>query len=466
MEVMAAEFPDIYQQFMEPPTFDTADTGEDTGTSGINWNMFSSDISKSKNIAHDSNENMKFEILTEQNSGQHLKITASQSPLSSMNMVHMTGSSITNSIKDLGGCVPTTGLQSDVNFAKRKAEESCFVDTETSAELTEFADLDDILTLLEEREENPSTNSQLGIAKSAFGCQWSDFSSCLHGDSCPFIKHFLGLAELQEPVVAQTQPPRVHSVVVLKQTPTGLVKLRESLLPLGQEEVKRLQSMTPEEQVQHLGLNTAQLRQENKQMTTISSSSSTLQLREQVGQFMQPSVTQYSVPVSNKSTGYSSVPYFNNTISQYTTLPASNIRFRSSGSVPYRPPPNAVLVKVPTTSVLQTQSSYQFNIPTPSPSPPTNSAMSPPSTKYPLLCSECDTQFHDSKSLVKHTRNQHQMYQCNKCGEETVGYYRMATHTKKNHSKEPAFFCQCGRNFSEKRGLTKHQNSCSFFNPH
>ena len=36
MEVMAAEFPDIYQQFMEPPPSHSA-VDEDTGTSGIHW---------------------------------------------------------------------------------------------------------------------------------------------------------------------------------------------------------------------------------------------------------------------------------------------------------------------------------------------------------------------------------------------------------------------------------------------
>ena len=279
--------------------------------------------------------------------------------------------------------------------------------------------------------------------------------------------------------------PRVTSVVVLRQTPNGLIKLQESLMPLGPDEVKRLQAMTPQEQVRHLGLNTAQLRQENTKQVISNTSSSTLQLREQGGQFARPvnpaqyNMTQYTVPMSNNttySTGQFSVPVsasqgqyssVSSASAHYTTLSTSNIKYRSSGSVPYRAPPNAVLVKVPT-SVLQNQSSYPFSIPTPSPSPPTIShlsATSPPNPKYPLLCSECDSQFHDSKSLVKHTRNQHQAYQCNKCGEETVGYYRMATHTKKNHSKEPAFFCQCGRNFSEKRGLTKHQNSCNFYNP-
>ena len=62
----------------------------------------------------------------------------------------------------------------------------------------------------------------------------------------------------------------------------------------------------------------------------------------------------------------------------------------------YRPPPNSVLVKVP-------------------------QAVSGDKS---MLCSDCDSEFADHKSLVKHTRNQHQVYQCSKCGESTVGYYR------------------------------------------
>ena len=39
----------------------------------------------------------------------------------------------------------------------------------------------------------------------------------------------------------------------------------------------------------------------------------------------------------------------------------------------------------------------------------------------------------------------------------------MASHSKKAHSKEPIYFCECGRNFGEKKGMTKHQNTCSVF---
>ena len=48
---------------------------------------------------------------------------------------------------------------------------------------------------------------------------------------------------------------------------------------------------------------------------------------------------------------------------------------------------------------------------------------------------------------------------------QTAGYYKMAAHAKRAHTKEPHFFCECGRNFGEKKGMTKHQNSCSVLRP-
>ena len=60
-------------------------------------------------------------------------------------------------------------------------------------------------------------------------------------------------------------------------------------------------------------------------------------------------------------------------------------------------------------------------------------------------CDDCDSNFADKKSLVKHKRNKHQVYQCSQCGESTIGYYSMASHTKRHHYKEPVFYCNCGR---------------------
>ena len=61
----------------------------------------------------------------------------------------------------------------------------------------------------------------------------------------------------------------------------------------------------------------------------------------------------------------------------------------------------------------------------------------PPIKKEPFLCTKCDAKFAENKSLVKHNRNHHQTYKCGKCGITTEGYYKMASHTKKYHVKEP-----------------------------
>ena len=109
----------------------------------------------------------------------------------------------------------------------------------------------------------------------------------------------------------------------------------------------------------------------------------------------------------------------------------------------YRPPPDSNIVKVPLVS--------------------TNKASALHNGDGGEVCDDCDSNFADNKSLVKHKRNLHQVYQCSQCGESTIGYYSMASHTKRRHYKEPVFYCNCGRNFAEKRGLTKHQNSCTFY---
>merc|ERR1719508_637897 len=124
-----------------------------------------------------------------------------------------------------------------------------------------------------------------------------------------------------------------------------------------------------------------------------------------------PSTTQYSryQAISSHSTGNSVVPATSHgqflpapsSEGQFTSLPVptsqvtSTTNFRSSVPVPYRLPPNAVIVKVPISS-FQNQS-YQYTIPTHSPSPPIPSASlatsppatAPPTTAIPLCCSEC-----------------------------------------------------------------------------
>jgi len=251
-------------------------------------------------------------------------------------------------------------------------------------------ELDKILEDLRLSDEDSNSNILFSLEqeKSSLGCNWtSEYSSCDHGPCCPFTCKVLDLA-----------PAGVNSLVVLRSTPAGYVKVPVSL---GQQDLLRLTNLTAQDQVRRLAFNMAPVRQ-TVSLMSVSSSEVT---------------SQDSRLTSNLVTSLDS---------RLTDI--TNQKLSS-----YRPPANAVLIKVPDTS-------------------------SPGS-----LCSQCSSSFSDNKSLVKHTRNQHQVYQCSKCGESTVGYYRMASHAKKNHSKEPSLYCPCGRTFSEKRGLAKHQNSCVQF---
>merc|ERR1719186_1334452 len=197
----------------------------------------------------------------------------------------------TNPVTAITSSIPTTNIQSSSSFTEEESDQS----------LARFDDIDVILETLAQLEYNRSTHYQLDLTKSAYGCDWSSSSStCVHGISCPFITQFLGLADFQKSEVEAppTAPARVHRVVVLRQTPTDLVKLQESSLLLGQEEVTRLQAMTPQEQVRQV----RHLKQQQQQLGI----TNVLQLRDQTEQFRPnsdgqhtgtPSTTTHTVPL-------------------------------------------------------------------------------------------------------------------------------------------------------------------------
>lgn len=335
--MLAAEFPDIFQQFVEPKP-----SPPPTKSIGQFLESFDANSSDGSELYEPAGVSVSQSISLEHNYDQKLVRDANKNTTIKSSLVsHSVYSEPEDSSYTEGE--QTTGQEEEV-----------------------VAAVEETLALLARLDSCPAQQeggAGAAAARQEAGCSWPGAGAgCNHGAACPWPAQLLGLDRWREKVQVVETRPRVHSVVVLRQTPHGLVKLQESLVPLGEAEVARLQGMSPQDQVRQLGL--------------------------------------------------------------------------TAGPRQYRPPPNTVVVKVPGTG----QGAGQQ-----------------------LLCSECDTQFHDNKSLVKHTRNQHQVYQCSKCGEQTTGYYRMASHTKKNHSKEPVFYCQCGRNFSEKRGLTKHQNSCSFY---
>ena len=216
------------------------------------------------------------------------------------------------------------------------AESPCSIESRSYAP---YDELDQILEDLRQCEQGQDSNSnilfQLEREKSSLGCNWtSEYSNCDHGPVCPFTSKVLELSKF--PVSPRSTPVSRNNVVVLRNTPAGYVQ--QHPISLG------LRSIAPP-----------------------------LDFRMAPVRFM---------PSTNTNTSSSRL----NDI--------TNQRVSS-----YRPPANTVLIKVPGPGL--------------------------------SLCSQCDSQFADNKSLVKHTRNQHQVYQCSKCGESTVGYYRMASHAKK-----------------------------------
>ena len=106
---------------------------------------------------------------------------------------------------------------------------------------TSFADLDEILQDLSMISHDFNSNIQmlLDTEKSGFGCSWSSSkgSNCVHGQTCPFTTKILDLDQVPNSIFTDqvSKPPqRIHNVVVLKQTPHGLVKVPESMIPQHQ----------------------------------------------------------------------------------------------------------------------------------------------------------------------------------------------------------------------------------------
>ena len=327
MEVLAAEFPDIFTQYIE----------------------------------------IVPEVVTEPVEVEVLPVAPSPVHIEDVRVVNVTSKTIQDIFleHDYG---QKAFVQEDPNqnFSKTDFQNTVFTIEERPKEMTiqskenlyvseppysvesrpcaQYDELDQILEDLRQCDLDQDSNSnilfQLEQEKSSLGCNWtSEYSSCDHGPVCPFTSKVLELSALPE----RSQSPAVgrNSVVVLRNTPAGYVQ--QHPVSLG------LRSIAPP-----------------------------------LAYTMNP--VRYNLPTSTSSSS--------NISSSSRLNDITNQRLSS-----YRPPANTVLIKVPGPGL--------------------------------SLCSQCDSQFADNKSLVKHTRNQHQVYQCSKCGESTVGYYRMASHAKK-----------------------------------
>jgi len=317
-------------------------------------------------------------------------------------------------------------------------------------------------------------NQNLNSYKKQLGCKWGQNDGC--SETCLFVRTVLGLDQVPYRFLYKQQPT-IQKVMIVRQTPEGLVKFTQ--LPIGSRQFFKGHSvksgdgsfspvyLAPVNSYPHPTVKAQPVQLESRPMGTGVFSSNHnkysslttanhIQNRQTTTMQQQYNITQQHVQLQ-----------YNQNVNlqhgmQYSSAnsPASSL---DDGSHLSGPLPSPGL------------SAASPSLPTPSPSPPADGAeytalMTSSSVNdvsqivvgSQFVCSDCGTTRNDQKSLIKHKRNTHQIYICKECGDQNVGYYQMATHTKKMHQKEPVYFCECGRNFSEKKGLTKHQNTCTY----
>ena len=136
--------------------------------------------------------------------------------------------------------VSSSGVKSDSVHISKDVPDSVQLD-KVSKEFAAFEDIDEILQDLSMITHDYNSNIQmlLDTEKSGFGCSWSASkgSICAHGNSCPFTTKILELDQIPHSTISDqvSKPPqRLHNVVVLKQTPHGLVKVPDSMIPQHQ----------------------------------------------------------------------------------------------------------------------------------------------------------------------------------------------------------------------------------------
>jgi hypothetical protein len=119
--------------------------------------------------------NMKFNISSDHSNRNVPKLyiiptappTCRESFLSTNLVTNLTSVANTNSVNSLTGYVLTTGIQSGDHISKA-SDDGNFTEGDSDLLLSKFADIDDILSTLDQLNKSPSSISQLDLTKSAY----------------------------------------------------------------------------------------------------------------------------------------------------------------------------------------------------------------------------------------------------------------------------------------------------------
>ena len=108
-------------------------------------------------------------------------------------------------------------------------------------------DVEEISTILDGLDDDPC--SGLRSLQLELGCRWTDATQqCAAGEQCEFVRQMLGLDALA-PAVAYTPRPRLQRIMVVKQTPAGLVKVTETQQSFTAEQIRLIQQLSNQEQI-------------------------------------------------------------------------------------------------------------------------------------------------------------------------------------------------------------------------
>lgn len=274
-------------------------------------------------------------------------------------------------------------------------------------------------------------------------CTWKD-GLCSNGDYCPFIAKYLGIRTQINTLPESDSNKIVRKVMVLRKVLDNDNQNKPEINLPGLDDTSVPSRTT--QYINEIVDVTAQHKMENfdkGQMTKIEAGHGTMLDHASFQMTVAPTHAQAIYP---NNVAYHELDTSYNFSGEKETARSPEV----VDTISYQPPPNVMVVKVPSIS-----NSEDVSV-----------SLARPfvyhTQEEPYLCQDCDTSFVIKPLLAKHIRNQHAVYTCTKCYETTVGYYRMASHNKREHSKDPLYPCQCGRNFAESKGLAKHQNSCHY----
>lgn len=226
MEALAAEFPDIFHQFIEiVPDPNKPDQriyeNEDVETmNATNSILLEHDYGK-KSMLKDANHNRSI---------ANLNSNVIISSDSFINTTFSTEESIKDSsaailVQESVGIVEETDTQDQVEESSNDLDDTAPLSDEIDEVLEDLADLNSNMF-----------KSEFEIAKRSWGCSWSVLNTnCHHGHSCPFIRNILDLdtfgatnsvhsASKTLPLPSSRPAGAGQNAVVLKQTQQGIVR--------------------------------------------------------------------------------------------------------------------------------------------------------------------------------------------------------------------------------------------------